>query len=226
MPSVHDDDEVIVIDESFPSSFTRRCLPLREIEILDEPGPSSTSDSYQVKAKDHHFCDAYGRYEKLQEVEQLIARAKANSSTKRHPKVTVPENVDFEVQDMNKNDSVEAPVKKRRKGKESSETKLLKQQEKKRKAIEREINAARNTKCEQYMYCHVSRRIFDSFPDLELNVRMVFMERNIQDQLICDEDRPDMRILWHRKCIEATEVGDQIERREYDFRVKRFPKLL
>ncbi|EYC10088.1 hypothetical protein Y032_0057g2756 [Ancylostoma ceylanicum] len=62
--------------------------------------------------------------------------------------------------------------------------------------------------------------------DLELNVRMVFMERNIQDQLICDEDRPDMRILWHRKCIEATEVGDQIERREYDFRVKRFPKLL
>ncbi|KAL6728934.1 hypothetical protein Aduo_000036 [Ancylostoma duodenale] len=230
MPLVCEDDGVIVIDESFSSSFTRRCRPLREIEILDQPGPSSTSDNYQVKSKDDPLCDVYTRYGKLQEVEQLIARAKANSSTKRLPKVTPPENADLElqesIQNIDNNGFVEAPMKKRRKRKDLSETQLLKQQEKKRKAIEREKNAARNTKCEQYMYCHVSRRIFDSFPDAELNLRMVFMERNIQDQLICDEDRPDMRVLWYRKCIEAAEVDGQIEKREYEIRQHVFAVVL
>ncbi|KAK6050719.1 hypothetical protein COOONC_11776 [Cooperia oncophora] len=44
---------------------------------------------------------------------------------------------------------------------------------------------------------------------------MLFAERNIQDQLICDEQRPDMRILWNRKCIEAVENDGMVDKREY-----------
>uniref|UniRef100_A0A8L8K2I9 Crossover junction endonuclease MUS81 n=1 Tax=Heligmosomoides polygyrus TaxID=6339 RepID=A0A8L8K2I9_HELPZ len=70
----------------------------------------------------------------------------------------------------------------------------------KRKAIEREISASLNSRCEQYMYCHVSRSVFDEF----LATRMVFADRDIQDQLVCEENSSDM-VLWYRKCIEVLE---------------------
>ncbi|KAK6728075.1 hypothetical protein RB195_005621 [Necator americanus] len=212
--SMDDDDDVIIIEESFSSSFTRRSAPLGEIEILSEPGDIGFKPASVL---DREPCT---RYEKLQQVEQLIARAKANSVDKRTPKITVTETrgVDVleDVQNVCEGKLDEVAPRKRRRKKEPSEAQLQKQQEKKRKAIEREQSAAINTKCEQYMYCHVSRRIFDNFSDTELHTRMLFMERNIQDQLICDEDRQDMRVLWHRKCVDAVEADGGFERQEYE----------
>lgn len=86
--------------------------------------------------------------------------------------------------------------------------------EKKRKAIEREISASLNSRCEQYMYCHVSRSVFDEFPESEVATRMVFADRDIQDQLVCEENSSDM-VLWYRKCIEVLEGEGTVEKREF-----------
>ncbi|VDM53056.1 unnamed protein product [Angiostrongylus costaricensis] len=77
--------------------------------------------------------------------------------------------------------------------------KSRKRREKKTKAIEREIRASLNSKCEQYMFCCVT--------EAELRTRVVFSGRNIGNQLVCDEERTDMKVLWHRKCIEAVDEG-------------------
>ncbi|VDM78674.1 unnamed protein product [Strongylus vulgaris] len=225
-----DDEDIIVIDDSIcsPPTPARRSAPLREIEILDEPGPS-TSGVSNKSVNPPLQPESYTSFDKLLELEQLIARAKANSVfalLRRSPKMILPvKEHDDDVAMMQEKipnklveeEASEVLVKKKRK-KEPSEAKLLKEREKKRKAIEREKNASVNTKCEQYMYCHVPRLIFDTFPETELNTRMEFLERNIQDQLICDEQRSNAQILWYRKCIDAEEKDDKIEKREYEVR--------
>ncbi|KAE9413338.1 hypothetical protein Angca_000135, partial [Angiostrongylus cantonensis] len=40
-------------------------------------------------------------------------------------------------------------------------------------------------------------------------------ERNIGNQFVCDEERTDMKVFWHRKCIEAVEEGGDIVKKEY-----------
>uniref|UniRef100_A0A0K0DCD3 Crossover junction endonuclease MUS81 n=1 Tax=Angiostrongylus cantonensis TaxID=6313 RepID=A0A0K0DCD3_ANGCA len=51
--------------------------------------------------------------------------------------------------------------------------------------------------------------------EAELRTREVFSERNIGNQFVCDEERTDMKVFWHRKCIEAVEEGGDIVKKEY-----------
>ncbi|CAI2309137.1 unnamed protein product [Caenorhabditis sp. 36 PRJEB53466] len=90
-----------------------------------------------------------------------------------------------------------------------------KEREKETKKIEREISAALNTKCEQYTFCHVGRNVLDTLPGLEAEIRMLFTERKIENQLRIERDL-GTRIEWRRKCIELREDEDgRSERFEY-----------
>ncbi|KHJ87965.1 hypothetical protein OESDEN_12248 [Oesophagostomum dentatum] len=238
-----DDDDIVVIEEIRSPPFARRSAPLREIEILDEPGPS-TSNHFCNENLNRHTNEALTNYAKLQQLEQLIAKAKANSGDRRSPKITVPEVIDvaddYVVEDISiigenldegstrkkrKKEPSEAALQKKKeqaeaklqRKKEREEAQLQKQLEKKRKALEREKSAAVNSRCEQYMYCHVSRLLFESFEEVELQTRMEFLERNIQEQLICDEERADMQVLWYRKGFDVEEEDGRVEKREYKF---------
>lgn len=48
----------------------------------------------------------------------------------------------------------------------------------------------------------------------EVATRMVFADRDIQDQLVCEENSSDM-VLWYRKCIEVLEGEGTVEKREF-----------
>ncbi|VDK50603.1 unnamed protein product [Cylicostephanus goldi] len=138
-----DDDDIIVIDESIcsPPSPMRRSAPLREIEILDEPGPSTSGG---IPDKNIRLPSSeYSNFNKLLELEQLIARAKANSIS-RSPKVSLTENDNDDIAVMLQEnipvddvlalqeeavplaEEPEVPVKKKRR-KEPSEAKLQKE---------------------------------------------------------------------------------------------------
>uniref|UniRef100_A0A914M846 ERCC4 domain-containing protein n=1 Tax=Meloidogyne incognita TaxID=6306 RepID=A0A914M846_MELIC len=70
--------------------------------------------------------------------------------------------------------------------------------------VQREMQSAKNTKCEQYLFCYFSNRILTINDNLreELNTR--FNERGIPNQLIYENSTGNlMRITWRRKRIEA-----------------------
>ncbi|ULU09405.1 hypothetical protein L3Y34_014070 [Caenorhabditis briggsae] len=101
-----------------------------------------------------------------------------------------------------------------RKG-EIQKKKEEKEREKEQRRIEREISAALNSKCEQYTYCHVGKTVVDTIPGLEAELKLVYADRKIADQLKIDTDL-GTRIEWRRKCVELKEDEDgKNERFEY-----------
>ncbi|KAF1769608.1 hypothetical protein GCK72_001425 [Caenorhabditis remanei] len=90
-----------------------------------------------------------------------------------------------------------------------------KEREKETRKIEREISAAINSKCEQYTYCHIGKTVMNNFPGLEAEIRILYAERKIDNQLKIENDL-GTRIEWRRKCIEMKEDEDgRNERFEY-----------
>ncbi|PIC54640.1 hypothetical protein B9Z55_000381 [Caenorhabditis nigoni] len=90
-----------------------------------------------------------------------------------------------------------------------------KEREKEQRRIEREISAALNSKCEQYTYCHVGKTVLDTIPGLEAELKLVYADRKIADQLKIDKNL-GTRIEWRRKCIELKEDDEgKNERFEY-----------
>ncbi|XGW22392.1 hypothetical protein V3C99_004984 [Haemonchus contortus] len=215
MSSLEDDDDIIIIEESICTSTTTRRSPLRFPD--DTPGPSNCLPFYEEGGSDAPKMMRLDSYERFLGEEDNLTKP---SEFRAPSHVKIRDQLSVEVQEVAYGDDeefIEPSEKKKRKvpKKVLSEVQLQKQAEKRRKAIEREISASIKSKCEQYMFCHVSRRIFDEFPETEIRTRMLFAERNIHEQLICDEDRPDMQVLWYRKCIEAVEVDGTVDKREY-----------
>uniref|UniRef100_A0A8R1DN41 ERCC4 domain-containing protein n=1 Tax=Caenorhabditis japonica TaxID=281687 RepID=A0A8R1DN41_CAEJA len=90
-----------------------------------------------------------------------------------------------------------------------------KEREKETRKIEREMSAAINSKCELYTFCHVGKHVFDTLPGLEAEIRMLYAERKIENQLKIEKDL-GTRIEWRRKCVELREDEDgQSQRFEY-----------
>uniref|UniRef100_A0A914M390 ERCC4 domain-containing protein n=1 Tax=Meloidogyne incognita TaxID=6306 RepID=A0A914M390_MELIC len=95
------------------------------------------------------------------------------------------------------------PVAKKRKKRTKEEIEAEKLQ-KEVIRVQREMQSAKNTKCEQYLFCYFSNRILTINDNLreELNTR--FNERGIPNQLIYENSTGNlMRITWRRKRIEA-----------------------
>ncbi|WKX90353.1 hypothetical protein Q1695_009303 [Nippostrongylus brasiliensis] len=208
------DDDIIFVEESYSTIINKRNSPVR---ILDEPGPSNCVSPPRSNATSSTMFTSYE--ERLLDLERLISCNQSSAENKRpSPKRNLEfvDVVDEVLQVPTICDEQLSPEKRKRKRKKVlSEAQTEKLIEKKRKAIEREISASIKSKCEQHLYCHVSRRLFNEFPETEVHTRMMFLERNVSDQLICDESRPDTQILWYRKCIEAIEVDGTVDKREY-----------
>ncbi|KAL7070285.1 hypothetical protein ACQ4LE_010218 [Meloidogyne hapla] len=70
--------------------------------------------------------------------------------------------------------------------------------------VQREMQSAKNTKCEQYLFCYFSNRILEINDNLREELNNRFNERGIPNQLIYENTHGNlMRITWRRKRIEA-----------------------
>ncbi|KAJ1352826.1 hypothetical protein KIN20_009244 [Parelaphostrongylus tenuis] len=225
-----ENDDVIFIGE-YPSAglIRRRDSPLSVIQAHSDPNSSGSGSEAPTSSKrdlgsSNSECSEFNRYERLH------SEAKSTSEECHAPAVSSLEVDDDAVQQdppvLAENACSEEKRTKKPRKRAPCHAQLLRQREKKRRAIEREIKASLNSKCEQYMFCSVSRRIFYEFPETELHTRSIFSERNISSQLICDEERNDMKVLWHRKCIEAVEEGDDVLRNEYNVQQHVFAVVL
>ncbi|KAK6046544.1 hypothetical protein COOONC_15951 [Cooperia oncophora] len=168
MSSLDDDDDIIFIEETFCSSTTQRRSPLRIPS--DAPGPSNSMPFCEEGGSGPGKIMRLDSYERLLNVEELISSRKSFENRRPSPlKVSEVELLDSEFQevqcvDEEKYDELSGKRKRKApKKKVLTEAQLQKQAEKRRKAVEREISASVKSKCEQHMYCHVSRRIFDEF---------------------------------------------------------------
>ncbi|KAI6233022.1 hypothetical protein M3Y99_00963100 [Aphelenchoides fujianensis] len=79
------------------------------------------------------------------------------------------------------------------------------EQEKEIQKINREVNAAKNTKCEQYLFCHCTQ--------LEGHLRTVFAERKLENQLVL-EDADVPKVFWKKKVISAVLDDEEVKRVE------------
>ncbi|KAF7632221.1 hypothetical protein Mgra_00008405 [Meloidogyne graminicola] len=82
------------------------------------------------------------------------------------------------------------PVNKKRKKRTKEEIEADKLQ-KEVNRVQRQMQSAKNTKCEQYLFCYFSTRILEINDNLRVELDNRFNERNL------------MRITWRRKQIEA-----------------------
>ncbi|KAF7623547.1 hypothetical protein Mgra_00010156 [Meloidogyne graminicola] len=88
------------------------------------------------------------------------------------------------------------PVNKKRK----KRTKLQKEVNR----VQRQMQSAKNTKCEQYLFCYFSTRILEINDNLRVELDNRFNERSIPNQIIYEKTSGNlMRITWRRKQIEA-----------------------
>ncbi|KAI1716660.1 Essential Meiotic Endonuclease [Ditylenchus destructor] len=100
-----------------------------------------------------------------------------------------------QLQDEEKNDE---PKRKKRTKEEIEQEKLIKEVNK----VRREINAAKNSKCEKYLFCYVNNNILQLDETMKDELTTRFSERNLSDQLVCD-DTNEMRVIWKRKRVDA-----------------------
>lgn len=82
------------------------------------------------------------------------------------------------------------------------------------------MQSAKNTKCEQYLYCHFSEKILDldgkwiellnddlhskCLDELKSELSKRFEERGITDQLVIEKSKKNlMQVIWRKKRLEA-----------------------
>jgi len=104
---------------------------------------------------------------------------------------------------MNPSTSTDAgdKPKRRKRTKEEIEQEKL---EKDMKRIRREMSAAKNSKCEQFLFCYIDRTICSIDDNFETELTNRFTERAISGQLaFVDGDHGIGKIVWKRKRIDA-----------------------
>uniref|UniRef100_A0AC34GHD1 Uncharacterized protein n=1 Tax=Panagrolaimus sp. ES5 TaxID=591445 RepID=A0AC34GHD1_9BILA len=76
--------------------------------------------------------------------------------------------------------------------------------EKEVKRIRREMNSAKNAKCEQFLFCYVDRSVCMLDEAIEQEIRNRFVERAVADQVAFVEGEYGIgKIIWKRKRIDA-----------------------
>ncbi|KAI6182483.1 hypothetical protein M3Y97_00384900 [Aphelenchoides bicaudatus] len=107
-------------------------------------------------------------------------------------------------------DENDVPTKKARRNKEEiRQEKITKEINK----IEREFNASKNSKCEQYLYCYCSNSILNLDPQLDNQLRQLFKERKIENQIVF-EDMEFAKVYWKKKRISAELIDNAVLRKE------------
>ncbi|KAF8368050.1 eme-1, partial [Pristionchus pacificus] len=98
---------------------------------------------------------------------------------------------------------------------ERDERKATEANDKKRKAIEREISASKKSKAEEFLYLRVGREAMGLIPDFEAALLVLMSDRKIGAQLE-KKDELEARVEWWRKSVEAIELepGAGVERVE------------
>uniref|UniRef100_A0A183CPY2 Crossover junction endonuclease MUS81 n=1 Tax=Globodera pallida TaxID=36090 RepID=A0A183CPY2_GLOPA len=93
-----------------------------------------------------------------------------------------------------------ATKRKRRTKEEIEQEKLNKEVNK----VCRQIQSAKNTKCEQYLFCHFSSKILCLNDNLAEELGKRFEERGITEQIVYDKSHNNlMQVFWLKKRLEA-----------------------
>ncbi|MFH4977220.1 hypothetical protein AB6A40_003929 [Gnathostoma spinigerum] len=79
--------------------------------------------------------------------------------------------------------------------------------------LEREIRSAKNSKCEQNLFCDIGPQLYAKFRGLREGVVQKFTERQILGQLLSDSSS-DYLITWKRRVIEANCENNRLVRVE------------
>uniref|UniRef100_A0A1I7XMN5 inositol-phosphate phosphatase n=1 Tax=Heterorhabditis bacteriophora TaxID=37862 RepID=A0A1I7XMN5_HETBA len=216
-----DDHDIVVIDEELPAfSVPKKRSPKKLIKSTTICSPFTTSE--QIFGG-NDICRELDGFHNLITCTDGSNMEYEKSQRLSHPVKYQPISSLIKSSDIRRRkrtreeierDKISKEEERQQKKKVREENKLLRERKKEERRIEREINAATRTKCEQYMFCHVGKAIFNISPDLEERAQMLFMERNIGNQLIYDDDM-DMRVEWRKKCIEATVGQKGMEKLEY-----------
>uniref|UniRef100_A0A915Q096 ERCC4 domain-containing protein n=1 Tax=Setaria digitata TaxID=48799 RepID=A0A915Q096_9BILA len=104
-----------------------------------------------------------------------------------------------------------------------AEAKLRKEQERARRKkqielekqiakFQREISAAKKSKCEQNLFCFISLDLLTEIENLDEVTTKIFEERNIRNQLVFDGT--GMRIYWKRRILQGEVENDEFVRSE------------
>uniref|UniRef100_A0A7E4UW96 Crossover junction endonuclease MUS81 n=1 Tax=Panagrellus redivivus TaxID=6233 RepID=A0A7E4UW96_PANRE len=100
------------------------------------------------------------------------------------------------------------PKKKRRTKEEIEQEKL----EKEVKKIHREMNAAKNAKCEQFLFCYVDRSVCHLDESIQDELTKLFTARGISEQItFVDETYGMGKVIWKRKRIDAMIEDDKVK---------------
>ncbi|CAG9530904.1 unnamed protein product [Cercopithifilaria johnstoni] len=91
---------------------------------------------------------------------------------------------------------------------EQKQTELEKQLAK----FEREVSAAKKSKCEQNLFCIVSLDLIAAINELDELITKVFTDRGIRDQLLFDDS--GMTICWKRRILEGKMENNEFIRGE------------
>ncbi|KAK0429432.1 hypothetical protein QR680_011379 [Steinernema hermaphroditum] len=103
------------------------------------------------------------------------------------------------------------PKKRRKRAREEIEQEKL---AKEIARIQREANTAKNSKCEQYLYCYLSADILKLEDSLEAKLLSLFQERQIVEQLHVEDELSPMHISWRRKVVNAVVENGKVTRTE------------
>uniref|UniRef100_A0AC35TRY3 Crossover junction endonuclease MUS81 n=1 Tax=Rhabditophanes sp. KR3021 TaxID=114890 RepID=A0AC35TRY3_9BILA len=80
--------------------------------------------------------------------------------------------------------------------------------------VQREMLASLNSKCEQYLFCHISEALFNNVVELKDSVEKIFKARSIQNQIIIEKGRDNI-VTFKRKNVDAVVENGTVEKIEH-----------
>ncbi|KAL3077118.1 hypothetical protein niasHS_013107 [Heterodera schachtii] len=134
-----------------------------------------------------------------------------NASENKSPVKETEEIGSGEGTSNNSQENTDKPKRKRRTKEEIEQEKLNKEVNR----ICRQIQSAKNSKCEQFIFCHFSSKILELDDKLGEELRKRFEERGIEQQIVYDKSpKNPMQIFWRKKKLEAYLDGEQLHKTE------------
>ncbi|EGT46968.1 hypothetical protein CAEBREN_32146 [Caenorhabditis brenneri] len=209
-----EEDECILIEESTVVTESRdEKICSTSFSLVDAvnkaPPPRQRSDA--IPKKDW-------LEEEMDELEELMKKNRENNQKTAIFEAGNDDLRDIDMDFLNSNrpsTSSTIAQNKPEKRKLTEDEKERQRKEKETRKIEREMSAAINSKCELYTYCHIGKTVLDTLPGLEAEMRVLYLERKIENQMKIEKDL-GTRIEWRRKCIEMKEdENGRNERFEY-----------
>ncbi|KAI1714428.1 Essential Meiotic Endonuclease [Ditylenchus destructor] len=195
------DDSIQVIDLS----------DREEIDAAKQMLQAYSKEDEKLETFQNNFSDGSSELEEQVRTEENIECLSLESSNSSKNNKTIPINPQWsqmfqpcpgtsrdgptQLQDGEKSDE---PKRKKRTKEEIEQEKLIKEVNK----VRREISAAKKSKCEKYLFCYVNNNVLQLDETMKDELTTRFAERNLSDQLVCD-DTNEMRVVWKRKRVDA-----------------------